>query len=122
MPSLSTFTSAKLFLLLCGCHRSQLCLSQAVQHKDYDIIAFETVPSLKEGQAIAHLLRTEHPGKPAWLTFNCRDTTSLSHGESFAKEAIPLAFEVAAVHQVPEDFLAGGIRSPCYFASVSTHS
>ena len=67
---------------------------QAVQSKEFDMIAFETVPSLKEGQAIAHLLRTEPPGKPAWLTFNCKDTKSLSHGESFAEDAVPLAFEV----------------------------
>ena len=37
------------------------------------MIAFETLPCLKEAQAIAHLLRTELPGRPAWLTFNCRD-------------------------------------------------
>ena len=69
-------------------------LLQAVQHKEFDVIAFETVPSLKEGQAIAHLLRTELVGQPAWLTFNCKDMESLSHGESFAKDAVPLAVEV----------------------------
>lgn len=52
------------------------------------------MPTLREGQAIVHLLKTEPPGKPAWLTFNCKDTSSLSHGESFAEEAVPLAFEV----------------------------
>ena len=61
------------------------------------MIAFETLPCLKEAQAIAHLLRTELPGRPAWLTFNCRDEARLSNGEDFAKEAVPLAFE--ASHQ-----------------------
>ena len=75
-------------------YTTQQKILQAVQDKDFDVIAFETVPSLKEGRAITHLLRTEPPGKPAWLTFNCKDTTSISHGESFANEAIPLALEV----------------------------
>ena len=66
---------------------------QAVQHKEFDVIAFETVPSLEEGRAIAHLLRTESLG-PAWLTFNCKDESLLTHGESFAGQAVPLAFEV----------------------------
>ena len=70
---------------------------QAVESEAYDVIAFETLPCLKEAQAIAHLLRTEPPGRPAWLTFNCRDEASLSNGEDFAKEAVPLAFE--ASHQ-----------------------
>lgn len=65
-----------------------------MQHKDFDVVAFETVPTLKEGQAIAHLLRTEGPGKPAWLTFNCKNETLLTHGEGFADQAVPLAFEV----------------------------
>lgn len=70
------------------------CNIQEVEGEDFDVIAFETVPALKEAQAIAHLLRTEPPGKPAWLTFNCRDDTRLADGSDFAKDAVPLAFEV----------------------------
>jgi homocysteine S-methyltransferase len=67
---------------------------QVVQHQEFDVLAFETLSNVKEAQAICHLLRTEAIEKPAWLSFSCKDGVSLSHGESFAKDALPLAFEV----------------------------
>lgn len=67
---------------------------QAVDGEEYDVIAFETLPALKEARAIAHLLRTESFRRPAWLSFNCKDDRSLATGESFAEQAVPLALEV----------------------------
>jgi len=67
---------------------------QIVQHQEFDVVAFETLSNVKEAQAICHLLRTEPTGKPAWLSFSCKDGASLSHGENFARDAVPLALEV----------------------------
>ena len=67
---------------------------QIVQDQAFDVIAFETLSNLKEAQAICHLLRSEPMGKPAWLSFGCKDGASLTHGESFARDAVPLTLEV----------------------------
>jgi len=49
-----------------------------------DVIAFETVPCLKELRAISRLMRTEFPGSPAWVSCSCRDAGHIAHGESLA--------------------------------------
>lgn len=36
-----------------------------------DLLAFETIPSQKEGEALAQLLK-EFPNLKAWLSFNCQ--------------------------------------------------
>lgn len=36
-----------------------------------DLLAFETIPSIKEAQAVAELLR-EFPNSAAWLSFSCK--------------------------------------------------
>lgn len=47
-----------------------------------DILAFETVPCLKELRAITRLLNTEGFGKPAWVSCSCASATTVPHGES----------------------------------------
>ena len=54
-----------------------------------DLFAFETIPSLLEGQAITELLK-EFPDIEAWISFSCRNGTEVAHGESFA-ECVDLA-------------------------------
>ncbi len=49
-----------------------------------DVVAFETVPCLKELRAISRLMRTEFPGTPAWVACSCRDAEHIAHGESLA--------------------------------------
>ena len=49
-----------------------------------DVVAFETVPCLKELRAISRLMRTEFPGTPAWVSCSCRDASHIAHGESLA--------------------------------------
>ena len=49
-----------------------------------DVVAFETVPCLKELRAISRLMRTEFPGTPAWVACSCRDAGHIAHGESLA--------------------------------------
>ena len=45
-----------------------------------DLLACETIPSLDEARAYAHLLQ-DHPNRPAWMTFTSRDGVRASHGE-----------------------------------------
>ncbi len=46
-----------------------------------DLLAFETVPCLKELRAISQLLRTEGFGIPAWISCSSKAGTAISHGE-----------------------------------------
>jgi homocysteine S-methyltransferase len=54
-----------------------------------DLLAFETVPSLLEAEALVKLL-SEFSRVPAWLSFSCRDERRLCDGNPFA-EAIHVA-------------------------------
>ncbi|GAA6102547.1 homocysteine S-methyltransferase YbgG [Tachysurus ichikawai] len=49
-----------------------------------DLLALETIPSLKEAEALVELLR-EFPDAKAWLSFSCKDTQCISDGNKFAK-------------------------------------
>ncbi|XP_028856600.1 homocysteine S-methyltransferase 1 [Denticeps clupeoides] len=64
-------------------HRPQVqCLAAA----GADLIAMETVPSLKEAEALVELLR-EFPESKAWLSFSCKDSQNISNGKSFSEAA-----------------------------------
>ncbi|HEX3986941.1 MAG TPA: homocysteine S-methyltransferase [Acidobacteriaceae bacterium] len=45
-----------------------------------DLIAFETVPSLTEARVIVQALR-QFPQLAAWISFTCRDSIHVAHGE-----------------------------------------
>ncbi|XP_059196400.1 homocysteine S-methyltransferase [Centropristis striata] len=47
-----------------------------------DLIAFETIPSIKEAEALLELLR-EFPNSKAWLSFSCKDGKCISDGSAF---------------------------------------
>ncbi len=46
-----------------------------------DLIAFETIPSLAEAQAILRALEPM-PSIAAWISFTCSDATHVAHGET----------------------------------------
>ena len=48
-----------------------------------DLIALETVPSIEEGEAIAAAL-AEFPNMRAWVSFTCKDSAQVAHGERLA--------------------------------------
>ncbi|KAM9762558.1 homocysteine S-methyltransferase isoform 1-T1 [Menidia menidia] len=54
-----------------------------------DLIAFETIPSIKEAQAVVELLR-EFPNLNAWLSFSCKDEKHISDGSPF-RDAVQVA-------------------------------
>ncbi|KAG9277726.1 homocysteine S-methyltransferase YbgG [Astyanax mexicanus] len=67
-------------------HRPQVrCLVAA----EADLIALETIPCLKEVEALVGLLR-EFPNTKAWMSFSCKDTQCISGGNKFS-QAVELA-------------------------------
>ncbi len=76
-------------------HRPRL---ELLAGSEADLLAFETLPCLREGEALLRLL-TEFPESQAWLSFSCRDDKSLNHGEP-VEAAVALAnssIQIAAV-------------------------
>ncbi|KAL4656847.1 hypothetical protein GN956_G4612 [Arapaima gigas] len=67
-------------------HRPQV---QCLVHAGVDVIAMETIPGLKEAEALVELLR-EFPSSKAWLSFSCKDEQHISSGRRFA-EAVRVA-------------------------------
>jgi homocysteine S-methyltransferase len=67
-------------------HRRQL---EVLTRSGADLIAFETVPSRHEAEAILLLLE-EFPDQRAWISFSCRNGLEVSHGESF-RDCIAMA-------------------------------
>ncbi len=61
-------------------HRRQL---DVLAEAGADLLAFETVPSRLEAEALLRLLE-DYPGVRAWLSFACRDAAHVGHGERFA--------------------------------------
>jgi homocysteine S-methyltransferase len=72
-------------------HRPRL---QVLAASGADLLAFETMPALREALILAQLL-TEHPAMTGWLSFSCRDDRSNAQGEDIADCA-------AALHAFPQ--------------------
>ncbi|KAK2889194.1 hypothetical protein QQF64_028706 [Cirrhinus molitorella] len=67
-------------------HRPQIqCLVKA----GADLVAMETIPGLKEAEALVEVLR-EFPEAKAWLSFSCKDIHNISSGRAFS-EAVQVA-------------------------------
>ncbi|XP_063746877.1 uncharacterized protein zgc:172121 isoform X2 [Eleginops maclovinus] len=62
-------------------HRPQI---EGLAAAGADFMAFETIPSLKEAQALVDLLR-EFPDVKAWLSFSCKDGRCISDGSLFSE-------------------------------------
>ncbi|KAI6657433.1 Homocysteine S-methyltransferase 1-like isoform X1 [Oopsacas minuta] len=65
--------------ILCDWYRGQLTV---MTDTEADIIAFETIPGLREAEIINHVLK-EFPSISGYISFTCKDTKRLSHGETF---------------------------------------
>jgi homocysteine S-methyltransferase len=77
-------------------HRPRL---QELVAAEPDLLAFETIPSRLEAEALVDLL-DELPGIPAWLTFSCRDGAHTSEGQ-------PIEEAVAAAARPPQVIAVG---------------
>ncbi|XP_026818358.1 uncharacterized protein LOC113557190 [Rhopalosiphum maidis] len=56
---------------------------QALVEAGVDAVLFETIPSVNEAEILLNIL-SEFPNQKACLSFSCKDTEHLSHGETFA--------------------------------------
>jgi homocysteine S-methyltransferase len=70
-------------------------------HSDADLLAFETIPSKLEAEALIELL-AEFPQRKAWLSFSCKDEQHVCHGEPFAN--------CAALAETSNQIIAVGIN------------
>lgn len=59
---------------------------EALIEAGVDLLAFETMPCLKEAEVLVELLK-EYPKIKAWLSFSCKDEKTLAHGEDFITAA-----------------------------------
>ncbi|KAG6460761.1 hypothetical protein O3G_MSEX012191 [Manduca sexta] len=59
---------------------------KALVEAGVDIIALETIPCEKEAQVLVEMLK-QYPDMKAWLSFSCKDGTSLANGENFQQVA-----------------------------------
>lgn len=72
-------------------HRQRIDVLAAVQPaQSPDILAFETLPSLAEAEAIGQAL-APHPELAAWFAFTCRDERHVAHGELLRQCAAAVA-------------------------------
>ena len=62
-------------------HRERIDVLAAAHNGDApDLLAFETLPSFDEAQAIGEAL-ADWPNAAAWFSFTCRDASHVAHGE-----------------------------------------
>jgi homocysteine S-methyltransferase len=72
-------------------HRQRIdALAAAQPAQSPDILAFETLPSLAEAEAIGQAL-APHPELPAWFAFTCPDPERVAHGELLRQCAAAVA-------------------------------
>lgn len=64
-------------------HRPQMTAIH--RHGGADLLLFETIPSLLEAKAIAHLLKQEFPAQDTMISFSVADGSHISGGEKFAE-------------------------------------
>ncbi|CAB1314407.1 unnamed protein product [Coregonus sp. 'balchen'] len=88
-------------------HRPQVhCLVAA----GADLIAMETIPSVKEAEALVELLR-EFPDCKAWLAFSCKDGQCISDSSRFS-EAVQLASRSSQLVAVGVNCCPPGLVKP----------
>jgi homocysteine S-methyltransferase len=72
-------------------HRRRIeVLGRATGDDRPDLLAFETLPSLEEAQAIGEAL-APWPGLAVWFSFTCRDAERVAHGERLRDCALAVA-------------------------------
>ncbi|CAG8538660.1 1063_t:CDS:2, partial [Dentiscutata erythropus] len=63
---------------------------------DIDLIAFETIPSFQEVDAICSVLREEKISVPCWISFPCKNDSLNCHGETLI-ESIKLCCTIDSI-------------------------
>ncbi|XP_062535752.1 AP2-associated protein kinase 1 isoform X2 [Armigeres subalbatus] len=86
-------------------HRQRI---NAVIEAGVDALAIETIPCRMEADALLELMTAEHPTIRFWISFQCKDGSTLAHGESFAETAIGLWSKARALKN--PNLLAVGVN------------
>ena len=74
-----------------------------------DLLAIETIPSLREAEAVVRAL--EGRTAPAWMSFTCRDAETLADGSPFS-EAVAVAAAAPSVVAVGVNCTAPSLIAP----------
>lgn len=87
-------------------HRTRIdaCLEVGV-----DALAIETIPCQAEADVLVDLLCDEYPEVKFWISFQCKDGTSLAHGECFREAALSI-WEKLAKRKALHNCLAIGVN------------
>jgi len=101
-------------------HRQRInVLASALPSESPDLLAFETLPSLAEAEAIGQAMGP-HPELRAWFSFTCRDGIHVAHGEllrqcASAVSAFPqtAAVGINCTHPSLIDSLIAELRAGC---------
>lgn len=79
-----------------------------------DLLAFETVPTLKEAKMICKAVETL-PDLPKWISFSCHDGTTTNGNDSFAVVIKEMAYEhkigAVGINCTPPQFITNLLRS-----------
>jgi homocysteine S-methyltransferase len=76
-----------------------------------DLLAFETIPSKLEAEAVAALLEELPKAPPSWVSFSCRSGTEVSHGEPLAECVAVLSGMTVGVNCTPPAFISDLLAS-----------
>lgn len=77
---------------------------QCLVETGVDFIAMETIPAVKEGEALIELLQ-EFPSTKAWLSFSCKNDQQTCHGEYFSD-----AIRQCLMHDHGNQLMAVGVN------------
>jgi homocysteine S-methyltransferase len=95
------------FTELVGFHRDRIAV---LAETEADLLAFETIPSLEEAQAILEAL-ARWPNLAAWISFTCRNTLEIVHGEPI-RECAKLLEPIAQIIALGVNCTAPGLTGP----------
>lgn len=84
--------------------RIEACLEAGV-----DALAIETIPCQMEAEALVEMLCDDYPDVKFWVAFQCKDESTLAHGETFADAATAI-WDLLAERNAQDKCLAVGVN------------
>lgn len=75
-------------------HRMRL---QVLVESNPDLLAIETIPEIKEAEAIIELIAELDIKIPYWVTFSCKDDKHISSGEFFSDAVAVVSGKIGAI-------------------------
>lgn len=84
--------------------RIEACLEAGV-----DALAIETIPCQMEAEALVEMLCDDYPEVKFWVAFQCKDESTLAHGEDFA-EAANAIWDILRERKALDKCLALGVN------------